>query len=381
MGERIVAAMSGGVDSSVAAALLAKAGHEVIGVTLRTQSCEEEKDGRPGALAGSTLGRRSWHGQLRRPRCCAASDVSDARRVAEKLGIRHYVLDVRAKFRSAVIEPFLAAYASGLTPNPCAACNHALKFGLLLDKARALGAQALATGHYARIADRAGRPALLRAADQRRDQSYFLYGIPADRLPWIRFPLGEMTKDSVRKIARRLGLAIADKPDSQEICFVTDGDTRGFLSRAIKARPGSIVDAKGRVLGRHPGVHLFTIGQRRGLGLGNTGKRQPFHVVALDARRRRVVVGPAGDLAASGCVVGKVNRLSPDWPAAPVVKIRSQHPGVVCRVRRLADGRLAVRFARPQRSVTPSQSAVFYEGDEVLGGGVIIDQRIKRASK
>ena len=353
MAERIVVAMSGGVDSSLTAALLVEAGHEVIGMTLRTQACAEEENGRSG-------------------RCCAASDVEDARRVAGRLGIPHYVTDVRGEFRSAVIEPFLAAYAAGYTPNPCVGCNARLKFGLLAEKAVALGAGALATGHYARINVQDGRQALLRAVDSRRDQSYFLYAIPADRLPLVRFPLGEMTKDEVRKRARRLGLGVADKPDSQEICFIPDGNTRGFLAARIPARPGKIVDLKGRALGVHGGIHLFTIGQRRGLGLGKAGGRKPFHVVALDGDRNEVTVGPAEALTAGGCVVGGMNRLVKDWPGEPVVKIRSQHRGIACRHRALADGRVEVRFAAPVRSVTPGQSAVFYDGDVVLGGGIIL---------
>jgi len=353
MAERVVVAMSGGVDSSLTAALMVEAGHDVVGMTLRTQSCAEEENGREG-------------------RCCAASDVRDARRVAARLGIPHYVTDVRGEFREAVIEPFLAAYAAGTTPNPCVACNARLKFGLLAERAVALGASALATGHYARIADRNGLPVLLRAVDARRDQSYFLYGIPADRLPMIRFPLGELTKDEVRRRARLLGLDAADKPDSQEACFIPDGDTRGFLAARIPARPGRIVDLKGKSLGVHGGIHLFTIGQRRGLGLGKTGTRSPLHVVALDGDRNEVTVGPADALTAGGCVVGDMNRLVNDWPREPVVKIRSQHRGVACRLRVLADGRVQVRFAGPVRSVTPGQSAVFYDGDRILGGGVIV---------
>lgn len=355
MVERIVAAMSGGVDSSVAAALLVEAGHEVVGVTMRVVPCAEDGSEAPETVRGQ--------------RCCTAVDVDDARATAAKLSIPHYVVDVKEDFRRAVLDPFVADYAAGRTPVPCVACNHDVKFGALLSRARELGAAAVATGHYARIDRTGGRPRLLRAADAARDQTYFLYGVTAAQLARMRFPLAEWTKARVREKARSFGLPTADKPDSQELCFIPDGDARGWLRRRLGDRPGRIVDATGEVLGTHPGVHCFTIGQRRGLGLAAD---RPLHVVALDAATNTVVVGNEEELHAPGCVVEAPNWIAGAPPEGEVeVRIRSRHAGVVATVEPLADGRARVTFAAPQRSVTPGQAAVFSRGDEVLGGGVI----------
>jgi len=336
MGERIVAAMSGGVDSSVAAAILREAGHDVVGVTMRL---------------------------------LPAADVGDVRAVAEKLGFPHEVMDLRDEFRRAVVEPFLAAYAAGRTPLPCAACNHALKFGALLRRAGELGATAVATGHYARVEPgEGGRWRLRRARDASRDQSYFLYGITPERLSHIRFPLGEMTKDDVRAKARALGLANAEKPDSQEICFIPGGDTAGYLREKLGEKPGAIVDTAGRKVGEHSGVHFYTIGQRRGLNLQGT---EPRHVVAVNAATNTVIVGSEDDLLSSGCEVEGVNWIAAPRTGSVGVKIRSRHGPVPATVTPGVEGRVTVRFAEPQRSVTPGQAAVFYAGDDLLGGGTI----------
>lgn len=350
---RIVAAMSGGVDSSVAAGLLLEDGWEVIGVTLRVLSCAE--DG-----SGTSAGRR----------CCASQDVADARRVAETLGIEHHVIDAREEFRAGVLDPFVESYAAGMTPLPCAACNHAVKFGLLLDRAAAAGAEGVATGHYARVERAAGEARLKRARDEERDQTYFLYGVPRERLNRAWFPLGGMTKGEVRSLARRWNLPVAGKPDSQEICFIPDGDAGAFLDGILGMKPGPIVDADGRVLGEHGGIHRFTVGQRRGLGLGGP---EALHVIALRAETNTVVAGPEEKLYASGCVVRDFNELDPGWRGDGVaVRIRSRHAPAPCAVRDGEAGGVRIEFAAPQRSVAPGQAAVLYRGDEVLGGGTIV---------
>ena len=347
---RVVVGMSGGVDSSVAAALLVEQGHEVVGITLH--------------LAGSAS------------RCCSLDDADDARRVAEALGIRFYVANETERFQREVMQPFADDYLAGRTPIPCVACNRVFKFERLLGRARALGADAVATGHYARIRNdpATGGPRLLRARDERKDQSYFLWDLDPESLARARFPLGELTKEEVREKARCLGLATADKPESQEICFVPDGD----YARVVEAlRPealpgeGEIVDGQGRVLGRHGGVHRFTVGQRRGLGLAG-GDR--LYVRALEPGRNRVVVGPVDELDVSGAEIEGVRWTAGRPPAAPVqarVRIRYRHEGAEARVEPVAPGRARVGFSKPVRAVAPGQSAVFYRGDEVLGGGCI----------
>jgi tRNA-specific 2-thiouridylase len=355
-GERVVVGMSGGVDSSVAAALLVEAGHEAIGVTMRVWPAAAERASSPGA-------------------CCGSEAVDDARRVAAALGMPYYVLNMADEFDRAVIAPFAEAYRRGRTPVPCVACNAELKFGSLLARARAWEAAAVATGHYARVdRDPAGaRWRLLRARDRRKDQSDFLWPLTQAQLAAARFPVGELTKDEVRAHARRLGLATAAKPESQEICFVPDDDYRGFLRRRDPGafRPGTVVDLAGRALGRHAGVAGFTIGQRRGLGLAGN---RALYVVDLDPATDRVTVGEAADLERDRLRVGGANFIAGAPPAGPLrvtARIRHNQPPAPATVRALGEDRAEVVFDTPQRAITPGQSCVWYDGDEVLGGGVI----------
>jgi tRNA-specific 2-thiouridylase len=353
--ERIVVGMSGGVDSSVAAALLVEAGHEVVGVTMRVWPASE-----PSSRMGA---------------CCGSTAVDDARRVSGALGIPYYALNMAEEFDRAVIGPFARAYAQGRTPVPCVACNTELKFGSLLARAHAWDAGAVATGHYARI-DRdpvGGRWRLLRARDARKDQSDFLWPLTQAQLARARFPIGGLLKTEVREHARRLGLATADKPESQEICFVPDDDYRGFLRRrdAATFRPGAIVDRDGRVLGRHAGVAGFTVGQRRGLGVTSN---RALYVVDLDPASARVMVGEAADLERDRLEVSRTNFVSGVPPTAPVrvtARVRHGQSPVPAVVRPLGAGRAEVVFDAPQRAVTPGQSCVWYQDDVVVGGGVI----------
>jgi tRNA-specific 2-thiouridylase len=360
----VVVAMSGGVDSAVAAALLQAEGHEVIGVTMQIWP---EEDAERTARRGG---------------CCAMGAVRDARAVATLLGIPYYVFDMREEFHAQVIASFAAAYAAGRTPNPCVACNEHIKFRALLAKARRLGAQALATGHYARLVRVGGGEEdwrLCRAVDPRKDQSYVLYPLRREDLPQLRFPLGGLRKTETREIARRLGLPVADKPDSQEICFVgPEGYAAVVGARHPEAlRPGPILDLDGRVVGQHRGLAHYTVGQRRGLGLAGSG--EPWFVVALDPERNAVVVGRAADAYAEACLVRKANWLVPRPPRAGqpcTAKVRSgpvEHPATV---EPTEDGEgVWVRFAEPVRAVTPGQACVLYDGEVVLGGGEITEVR------
>ncbi len=370
MTERIAVAMSGGVDSAVAAARLVAEGCEVVGLSMRLYT---PPDGEPG-------------------RCCSADDLEDARRVADRLGIRHYVINFEEPFRRAVIDPFVREFASGRTPIPCVACNSRLKFDRLLALALGLGATAVATGHYARVAPAGpeGRVRLLKGVDPAKDQSYFLFPLTQAALRRARFPVGGLTKAEVRAEAARLGLPVAEKPESQEICFVPDGDHARFVERAAAAAgvaapgPGPILDLGGRQVGRHTGIHRFTVGQRKGLGrldeAGGSGRGAPGedpaprYVVALDPARRAVVVGPREALGRRECTVAAVNWIAGTPPAGPVeatVKIRSRHAGAAAVVTPTPDGGATVAFAEPQYGVAPGQAAVFYDGEEVLGGGWI----------
>ena len=353
--ERVVVGMSGGVDSSVAAALLVEQGFEVIGVTMRLWT-----EARPPGLSGRT-------------QCCGIEDVEDARRAAYRLGIRHYTLNLERPFLEHVVEPFAAEYASGRTPNPCLDCNTYIKFDLFLERARALGADWLATGHYARIGGGEGGPALLRGLDREKDQSYFLYTLSEEALAMARFPVGGLQKGEVRAIAARHGLAVAEKPDSADICFVPDGDYRAFVERRMRGRPGRIVDAAGVVLGEHEGVQRFTIGQRRGLGgeLGGKSKGEGRrYVTRIDAATATVTVGGAEEL-----LTRRLELADCRWLCEPrervAAQLRYRASPVGGRVEAGAGGTAVLRLDEPARAAAPGQAVVFYEGERVLGGGTL----------
>jgi tRNA-specific 2-thiouridylase len=343
---RIVVAMSGGVDSSVVAALAARSGAEVIGVTMQLYD----------------------HGEAvqRTGSCCAGQDIYDARTVADRLGFPHYVFDYESRFRDSVIERFADEYMKGRTPIPCISCNQGVKFTDLLAVARDLGADCLATGHYVRRVVTPGGAQLHRAADPARDQSYFLFATTREQLGYVRFPLGDLPKPAVREIAKDLKLAIADKPDSQDICFVPNGD---YASVVKKVRPeaadgGEIVDREGRVLGTHKGLIHFTVGQRRGLEIG--GQPEPLNVIRLDPQAKQVVVGPKSALAVRSAQIEDVNWLGEDQRQGLSVKVRS-----LARPAPATFDGSSIHFQTPEYGVAPGQAAVIYQGDRVLGGGWI----------
>jgi tRNA-specific 2-thiouridylase len=352
---RIVVAMSGGVDSSVVAALAARTGAEVIGVTLQLYD--------HGAAVQRTGS------------CCAGQDIYDARTVADRLGIAHYVFDYESRFKRSVIDRFADEYMKGRTPIPCIACNQSVKFTDLLSLARELGADCLATGHYVRRVVGPGGAELHRAADPARDQSYFLFATTREQLDFLRFPLGDMPKPAVREIAKELKLAVAEKPDSQDICFVPNGDYASVVKkvRPEAAQEGDIVDGEGRVLGRHKGLIHFTVGQRRGLEIG--GQPEPLYVVRLEPESRRVVVGPKSALAVGAAELSGINWLGEAQRTGLTAKVRSLAKPALVRF----DGR-SIHFEQPEYGVAPGQAAVLYDGDRVLGGGWIEETAAFRAA-
>jgi tRNA-specific 2-thiouridylase len=351
--ERVVIGLSGGVDSSAAARLLLAQGFDVVGITLKLwpQDCVSRAE----------------------DKCCGPQAVMDARAVAHKLGIPYYLIDEAADFQKQVINYFAEEYKAGRTPNPCVVCNERLKFGNLINRARQLGAERIATGHFARIEKSGDRHLLKRGRDSKKDQSYFLFSLRQDQLARAIFPLGELTKNDTREIARESHLKTADKEESMEICFVPDKDYGKFLQQAklVEKHRGEIVDLQGRVLGHHDGIEFYTIGQRKGLGLSSP---RPLYVIDLDAKNNRVIVGDDSALERSEFCVERCNWIPFETPPASVevtAKIRYNHPGAPATVLPQPDGSATVRLHTPQRAITPGQACVFYQDDLVVGGGWI----------
>lgn len=351
--QRVICGMSGGVDSSATAALLLEQGYEVVGITLKLwpQDCVNRAE----------------------DKCCGPQAVTDARSVCHKLGIPYYLIDEAAEFQKHVIQYFADEYKAGRTPNPCVMCNQNLKFGRLIDRANQLGAEFIATGHFARLDRGNGRVLLKRGRDLRKDQSYFLFSLRQDQLARALFPLGEKTKSDTREVARHCQLKTADKEESMEICFVPDNDYGGFLQQAnlVQKTRGEIVDVHGGLLGHHDGIAFYTIGQRKGLGISAA---KPLYVVELDAENNRVVVGDDSLLDRAEFTVQNCNWIP--WENPPpsfkgIAKIRYNHPGTPATVTPLEQGRAKVQLDTPQRAVTPGQAAVFYQEDLVVGGGWI----------
>ncbi len=363
----IAVAMSGGVDSSTVAAMLRAEGHNVIGLTMQlwNQRRLAGHEGMPESVQG---------------RCCSLDDVYDARRVAETLGIPYYVVNQEQRFERDVVRPFIQEYLSGRTPIPCSLCNNHLKFDQLLVTARQIGAERLATGHYARVEfdGESERWLLKRPTDTSKDQTYFLFGLTQEQLSRTLFPLGGMTKPQVRELARQHGLALAEKPDSQEICFVPGGDYKRFIDaylaeqgESLPHTAGEIVTTSGEVIGEHSGIHQFTVGQRKGLGVA-TGS--PLYVIQVNGAQRQVVVGSGDELMSNTLRARDLNFISVDDLRRPMritCKIRNRHEAAAATIEKTSDDEVLVTFDQPQRAITPGQAAVFYEGEIVLGGGWI----------
>ncbi len=362
--------MSGGVDSSAAAAILKEQGHELVGFTMQLW------DQRRGINVDE-------NGDPLPSRCCSLDDVYDARRVAEELDFPFYVLNLERDFERAVVQPFVTSYLNGETPIPCVACNSRLKFASLDRLALSLGCEKVATGHYARVEfdETTNRYRLLRGLNEQKDQSYFLWELTQAQLSRALFPLGEMSKPEAREAARQHGLkGVAEKKESQEICFVPDGNYAGFIDRYLEAEDkldrlpgaGDIVDVHGRVVGQHEGIHRYTIGQRRGIGIA---QQRPLYVVSIDAHANRVVVGSDEELLSNEFIAAGVNWIALDNPSDAVraeVRVRYRHTAAPATITPLADARVRVVFDEPQRAITPGQATVFYRGDEVVGGGWIV---------
>ena len=362
----VAVAMSGGVDSSTVAAMLRESGRPVVGLTMQLWNQRRLPE-----IQGAGPAQH---------RCCSLDDVYDARRVAEHFGIPFYVVNFERAFEQTVVRPFVEDYLAGRTPIPCTRCNNDVKFAELLTTAQQIGAHRIATGHYARVRHNSetGRYELLRAVDESKDQTYFLFGLTQEQLARAEFPLGELTKREVREIARRLAVPVAEKPESQEICFVPSGSYVRFIESylteqgsSLASEPGDIVLSTGEVVGRHEGLHHYTVGQRRGLGIA-IGR--PVFVVALDRERNRLILGEDAELHSAECEVHDVNWIpweQPDGPVRAQVRIRNRHEPADATVTAVSDTTAHVTFRQPQRAITPGQAAVFYSGERVLGGGWI----------
>ena len=354
--KKIVVAMSGGVDSSVVAALLKEQGFDVVGISLQLWNYNSESDESFGT-------------------CCSLDDLADARRVADRVGIPFYIFNMEKEFKKEVVDYFISEYLSARTPIPCTLCNQRLKFDHLITRAEGFGYHRVATGHYASIIrdEVTGQFTIRRGRDRSRDQSYFLFNLSQNQLARLEFPLGDTDKSEVRRLAKELELTVADKAESREICFIPDNDYPSFIAKRVNGdtfREGAIVDSSGKVLGRHKGYPAFTIGQRKRLNLG--GLKEPYYVTAIDPDKNEITVGPQKELYRRDCVVGKVNWYLPrkeDFKC--VVQIRYRHDGAPAHVTPMEDGCVRIEFDEPQLSVTPGQSAVFYDGDLIVGGGWI----------